>query len=691
MANFAICIFLSAFLLFQIQPIISKIFLPWFGGAPAVWSSAMLFFQILLTGGYVYSHWLATRRKPKQQVIIHLVVLCISLCLLITLWLVWPSPIMPGANWKNLAITNPLPSIFVLLFISVGLPFFILSTNSPLMQAWFSRGYPGRSPYWLYALSNIGSLLGLIAYPLLVEPALTLQWQGWAWAGGYLLFVAIASFTALRSLQRKHLPATEMSPEPLVDEKPSNRTQLMWIVLSACASLLFLAVTNQVTQDVAAIPFLWVLPLAIYLLSFILTFSNRRWYHRGVFTILLLLGTGGFFFILFKPLTHFIIQIILYSIFLFAAAMICHGELYALRPTAAYLTRFYLMVSIGGALGGMIVNFAAPFLFRGYWEFYLGLVFIWILLAILSFPRTRAKFWPGVLIGGMATIVTIVMVFMIYTSASGNLFVRRNFYGVIYVKHTEVQETDLKANQLVYGATVHGFQLVEPGRRNTPTSYYTEDSGVGLAILNNPNYGSNLRVGVLGLGVGTLAAYGQPGDVYRFYEINPVIIDLANGQDGFFSFLEDSQADVEIVLGDARLSLESEIAAGQENAFDILVLDTFSSDSIPAHLVTQEALAIYLQSITPDGLIAAHISNRYLDLKPVFWQLAQIYNLHMVVIGDAAENNPAAIPSTWVLLTLNASLLETPELAERADFMDGYQTDIRLWTDDYSNLFQILK
>jgi len=200
-----------------------------------------------------------------------------------------------------------------------------------------------------------------------------------------------------------------------------------------------------------------------------------------------------------------------------------------------------------------------------------------------------------------------------------------------------------------------------------------------------------MRVGVLGLGVGTLAAYGQPGDDYRFYEINPVIVDLANGQNGYFSFLEDSQADVEIVLGDARLSLEREIAAGQENAFDILVLDTFSSDSIPAHLVTKEALAIYLQSITPDGVIAAHISNRYLDLKPVFWQLAQIYNLHMVVIGDAAENNPAAFPSEWVLLTRNASLLETPQLAEQADFMDGYQTDIRLWTDDYSNLFQILK
>jgi hypothetical protein len=291
----------------------------------------------------------------------------------------------------------------------------------------------------------------------------------------------------------------------------------------------------------------------------------------------------------------------------------------------------------------------------------------------------------------MALVVTGSVIYLIFFSTSKDLFANRNFYGVVNVLQKEVGSTQQKANLLVHGTTIHGFQYIEPELRDTPTSYFSRTSGVGLAILNNPLYGSGMRVGVLGLGVGTLAAYGQPGDYYRLYEINPVIVDLANGQGGYFSFIKDSKAETEIVTGDARISLEKELNSGVKNDFDILVLDTFSGDSPPAHLVTKEAFDIYLQNLAPDGLIAANISNNHLDFRPVFWRLAQYYDLEFAIIYNQPENDPAAYPSIWVLLTRNSKLLEAPEIAERADRMTGYTTDIRLWTDDYSNLFQIIK
>jgi spermidine synthase len=695
MINFAVCIFLSAFLLFQIQPIISKTLLPWFGGTQAVWSSAMLFFEIALTGGYAYSNWLVNRKKTRKQTIIHLILMGISVCLVIYLWIIWPSPITPAESWKPANITTPFLHVFFLLTISVGLPFFVLSTNSPLMQVWFSRKYPANSPYWLYALSNIGSLLGLILYPILIEPMLTIQWQGWIWTGGYLVFVLIAAYNAIKSVQI--VPATttvESLPIPIDTEKPKKRIQTLWIVLSATASLMVLAVTNQITQEVAVIPFLWVLPLAVYLLSFVFAFSGKRWYRRRIFTLLFLVGTCATVFISVFPSTNFIIQIIIYNFLLFIITMICHGELYALRPQAFFLTRFYLMVSIGGAIGGVIVNLIAPYIFRGYWEFKIGLAFVGIFLAILSLPRTqtRSAFIYRILVGVMTIAVTASVIQLVFFSTSKDLFSQRNFYGVVRVLQREDKNNQHKTNNLIHGSTFHGFQYLDPDLRDIPTSYYSRNSGVGLAILNNPHYGSGMRVAVLGLGVGTLAAYGQPGDYYRFYEINPVIVDLANGQGGYFSFIKDSQATIDIVIGDARISLEKELNAGVESDFDILVLDTFSSDSIPVHLVTRQAFEIYLKNLAPDGLIAAHISNNQLDLRPIFWQLAQFYKLDIALVSSLPEKaDPGAYQSEWVLLSRNSELLEAPALAGKIDRMVGYHTNIRLWTDDYSNLFQILR
>jgi len=694
MINYAVSIFISAFLLFQIQPIISKTLLPWFGGTPAVWSSAMLFFQVALTGGYAYSNWLV-RIKPKKQTLIHLTLIGISVCLVIYLWIIWPSPVTPAISWRPDTRVDPVLYIFFLLTISVGLPFFVLSTNSPLMQAWFNRTNPGRSPYWLYALSNVGSLLGLIAYPVLVEPMLTLQWQGWVWSGGYVIFVLIAGGNAIFGLRGlDQAPILEIGLISSESQKLKIGVQTLWILLSACASLLVLAVTSQITQEVAVIPFLWVLPLIIYLLSFVFAFSDQRLYQRGLFTTLLFISTTAWIYILINPLTNYILQIVIYSILLFSAAMICHGELYALRPNAELLTRFYLLVSIGGAIGGIFVNLVAPIIFQGYWELYLGFAFVWILLAFVSYQRTgtRKGFLFNVLIGTIATAVTLLMVFFIQNISSGNLYIHRNFYGVVRVKQMEFEKGQVDTRVLVHGSTIHGFQFIDPTLKDTATSYFSRNSGVGLAIINNPHYGTGMRVGILGLGAGTLAAYGQSGDRYRFYEINQEMVDLANGKAGYFSFLQDSQAEIEVVVGDARLSLENELKEGMQKNFDILILDTFSSDAIPVHLVTREAFEIYLKCLASDGLIAANITNDRLDLRPVLWQLAQYYKLDMAVLRNSPNgDSPGAFQSIWVLLTRNSKLLEAPALTERVDRMDGFSTYIRLWTDDYSNLIQILK
>jgi hypothetical protein len=690
--TYAVCILISAFLLFQIQPIISKTLLPWFGGTPAVWSAAMLFFQVLLTGGYAWSNWLVNKGRHKKQAVIHLILLCASLILVLLLWGVWPSPITPAENLRPASLAHPLFSIFLLLTISVGLPFFVLSTNSPLMQVWFERKNPGKSPYWLYALSNIGSLVGLITYPVVVEPFLTTRQQGWVWAAGYLLFVLFAAINAILTIKAPPVSViTDDAPKPAAAKRPAKTPWVKWMLLSACASLLLLAITSQITQEVAVIPFLWVLPLSIYLLTFVLTFSNRAWYKRSLFIVLLFAGTAGSLLMLVFPQTHFIVQIIIYTFFLFAACMVCNGELYALRPPAAQLTRFYLWGSIGGALGGLFVTLIAPLIFKGYWELYFGLIFVWFLLWITP-PLNNKKDKTASMAGAMTIVGSMLVVLILVQSGKGNVFTHRNFFGVVTVRQSVSENTQQPVTILAHGITMHGFQFLDPALCDTPTSYYTKNSGAGLAIVNNPHYGSGMHVGVLGLGIGTLAAYAQPGDDYRMYEINPVIVDLANGQDGYFSFIEDSQADIEIVLGDARISLENELKAGRKNEFDVLVLDTFNSDSIPAHLLSQQAFEVYLQNLAADGVIAANISNRRLDLRSVFWQLAQHFDLHMAIIEELPkENDPTSGFSDWVLFTRSPELYQVPALTEKIGSLDGFRKDTRLWTDDYSNLIPLLR
>lgn len=675
---FSISIFLSAFLLFQIQPMIGKFILPWFGGTPAVWSTAMLFFQIILTGGYAYANWLV---KQRRQGWIHISLIGITLALLIALGLVWPSPITPSADMRPADVSFPIFHIFLILIVAVGLPYFVLATNGTLMQAWFSRLYPEQSYARLYALSNVGSLFGLLAYPLLVEPSLTLRQQGWAWAIGFILFALIVGML----LSRRAPEAKETIDQNSTTEKPSVSLRVLWIILSGTASLFLLSVTNQISQEVAVIPFLWILPLAIYLLSFILAFSDSRWYERRLYTLLFSFASLGTLWMLTQAETlNVLLQIAIYNILLFLACMICHGELYLLRPHSEHLTTFYLMVSVGGAAGGIFVNLIAPLVFTGYWEFYLGWLLAAILLAVMLLPQLKVRVDIQARVISISFFAAVILLAVGLNKNQDVLFVERNFYGVIRVK--ELDDNELA---MINGVTVHGIQY--PDDRTRTSTYYVEDSGVGLLLLNHPKRGQGLRVGALGLGLGTVAAYAQDGDVYRMYEINPVVVDLAEGEDGYFTFLDDSKADITVITGDARIALEQELAKGQPQNFDVLVLDTFSSDSIPVHLITKEAFALYLENLAPNGVIAVHISNRHLDLQPVLWQLAQEFSLNMVRISRTVESEEDGYPSEWILLTDDPNLLEIPAIASYASTYDGYETSIRLWTDDYSNLFQILR
>jgi hypothetical protein len=695
MLLYAVCIFVSAFLLFQVQPMISRFILPFFGGTPMVWSTVQLFFQIFLTMGYAYSAWMISRVRVRNQRVIHITLLGVAVVALAALGFFWPSPVTPSAAWKPVSVDTPILDIFKLLMVAVGLPYFMLCTNSPLIQAWFSKALPGKSPYRLYALSNIGSLLGLLAYPFLIEPNLTLRAQGWSWTIGFVLFAGLAGIAAFRSV--RFSGSEEVQTTAALSPRPMKRVQALWILFSAVASTLMLAITNQITQEVAAVPFLWVLPLSIYLVTFILTYSGEKWYNRKLFGVLLVIASAGMVWVLVDVHAHFVAQIAVYSFLLFTGAMICNGETYRLRPEADRLTRFYLMTSIGGALGGVFVNLVAPAIFKGFWELPISIGLTWALVLAIFVSRKstdapkRLKFLFNVMIGAVVILVGGLAVFALLGGApSGDVFQERNFYGVTRVKEINAGDPEWHGYNLVHGVTIHGVQYTNPDKSSLPTGYYAKESGVGLAIANHPNFGKGMQVGIIGLGMGGLSAYGQAGDTYRYYEINPVMEDLALGLGDYYSYIEDSPETTEIVMGDARISMERELANGTANVYDVLVMDAFSGDSIPVHLLTKEAFEVYLQQLAPEGILVANISNRHLNMIPVFWRQAQDFGLNMVVIPNEGDGKLSR-SSLFVLLARDPKLLQTPAIAERTETLEGYSTSIPQWTDDFSNLFQILR
>jgi len=762
MFRYGITIFLSAFLLFEVQLILAKRILPWFGGAPAVWTTCMLFFQFLLLGGYAYAHGLVARLSLPAQRRLHLGLLAVSALLLLALWAAWGNPILPDASWKPSDSHAPVGRILVLLAVSIGLPFFILSATNPLLTAWFSRTHPHTPPYRLYALSNLGSLLGLLGYPFLIEWLLPLQSQAWLWTGAYLLFIGgIAAVTRVATQTDAGGAQQEPVAAPSTQAPPSRAHYLLWFALAACASVLLLAATNQMTQEIAVIPLLWVLPLSLYLLSFILCFESDRWYVRGAYAVALLVALPATGVVLQWGVdVPILLQIGAYTVTLFVCCMACHGELARLRPAAHHLTAYYLTITAGGAAGGSFVALLAPQVFSGYWELHVGLWacaallgLVWwldrrsflhrgpawpVYLApaaalgllvylhqdeLLKWASTLASGWTAaaalggglLLIGALrrqsrrwmrgreGRIASGIAALLVFAAAlvtlaraplSEALVYTRNFYGVLHVTADDSDNEELHRYQLKHGRITHGYQYQRADLRQTPTAYYGQDSGIGLILLRHPrrfaldDRRQPLRVGIVGLGVGTLAAYGNSGDSYRFYEINPDVVKLSKASKGLFTYLRESEAETEIILGDARLRLEQELARGEPQRFDVLAIDAFSSDAIPVHLLTVEAFETYLGHLRDaDGVLAVHISNRYLDLLPVVWALAQHFGLHRIVVES--ESSQYLSGSTWVLLARSEHPLSARGLEDAAQ--PETPAAIPLWRDDYSNLFRIVK
>ena len=793
---FGLAIFLGAFLLFQVQPLIGKYILPWFGGSAGVWTTCLLFFQCLLFAGYAYAHWLSGLRSLKAQTLIHGGLILLAVCTL---------PIRPDESLKPTPDGDPIWQILKLLLFSLGLPYLALAATGPLLQAWFSRAHPGTSPYRLYSLSNIGSLLPLITFPFLVEPFMTRTDQVNAWSIGMVCFAMIILFVAWLA-GHSSVPAeikTESAKTSADSDSqtPKSWQRLLWLLLPACGTALFMSTTNKICQDVAVVPFLWILPLALYLLTFIICFDSPRWYSRHVYLGLLALSWAAGCFALFRGVDLDIVpQLCAYCATLFFGCMVCHGEMYRLRPGTSHLTQYYLFLSGGGALGGLCVAVGAPLLFKGYWEFaasiaanaillllvtllapsvlevrrrtigvlmaicwgalcwalfrgsemplwkqsmvggtaFIGacllagvvknlyrqwldnllaceiiaaataatmaaaiwaaaslsigefesqwtwIVAAWLVLIAISFVWVSLTYWSGFalrsswLAAAMAIAVLATLTYHHKEEESDGLFKSRNFYGTLKIKEYSVEDPDWHYLLLLNGKITHGLEYTHPDWIGKPTSYYADNSGAGIAILHSQQ--TNKRVGVVGLGTGTLAGFGKKGDYYCFYEINPQVKWVAENK---FNYLKLCAASNEVVLGDARLSMELD----SNKNFDVLLLDAFSSDAIPVHLLTKESFDLYKKLLKPDGVLVVHISNRFLNLEPVVEKLAKYMDWRAVVVDNSESGRFYA--STWVIVTKNKDVLKA---ADDADGRLANSSDrVMLWTDDYASIYPILK
>ena len=670
-APYALTIFLSAFLLFLVQPIIAKQILPWFGGSSGVWTTALVFFQSTLLAGYAYADWTA-RLGSRRQTLLHLALLALSLMTL---------PILASPSWKPQGDEEPTLRILLLLAATIGLPYFLLSTTTPLLQSWYWRRFRSAVPYRLFALSNFASLLALLGFPVLLEPWFDLSQLGWSWSALYVVFVAICAATAWASLRAATSsvgePVAHASRESAASAAPTPRIQLAWLALAAMGSVMLLAVTNHVTQNIASVPFLWVLPLSIYLLTFILTFDHPRWYQRWFF-IVALAGLLPYMAYLI-PSLDLKLAASVFFVGLFAACMFCHGELARMKPDPQHLTRFYLMLSLGGALGAVLIAIVAPLTLPGYLEVHIALVLLAMLLAVRLIGWTR---WIG-----LAVIAATG-----YFAAVGardymedTRVMSRDFYGVV---RTRDREAPVPYRSMLHGGIVHGGQLLGDEFRNTPSDYFGPGSGYGrlFAALNEVRPRPR-NVGIIGLGAGVVASYGRAGDTFVFYEISPRVLEVAGSE---FTFLRDTPAKTNVVLGDGRLSLERE----QPRRYDVLGIDAFAGDSIPMHLVTREAMALYVRHLAPEGVIVFQATNRFIDLLPVVKRLANEFGLEAVLVSDSPSFTSG--PEYWlsstdqILVTRDRALLQSEALRDAIRPIDD-RPGLKTFTDAHHNLFRILK
>ncbi len=687
-ALFAATIFLSAFLLFQVQPIAGKIVLPWFGGGSNIWITTLMFFQVALLGGYAYSHLIALRLSPRAQGFVHIGLLVTAAATL---------PIIPGPEWRPEAEDNPTWRLLLVLLISVGPPYLLLATTGPLLQHWFATRYPNRSPYPLYALSNVGSLLALLSYPVVFERFLGLQAQSWMFAGGFVLFAAACAVLAWQTA-RLVTPAPAQAVHEVAETDGAEASVvrpvqvLLWAALPACASALLLAVTTQMTQDVAGLPLLWVLPLSVYLLTFIATFSSEKMYEPTMYTIVLAFACAGGVYVLRD--FSIVLQISLYLLVLFLCCMSLHGETSRLRPAPKHLTVFYLMVSVGGALGGMFVALLAPVIFDGYWEYHVALLTtpVLVLLARYYDEGERRPVWMILVVTIAASGLLFVMGSQLYQHAlklyDNTLGLERSFYGVVRVYYAQPLG-EQPQHHMQHGRILHGLQFLDEPLKSSRTGYYSPTTAVGLALANHPARRQRpLTVGVTGLGAGMIAAYAERGDEWSFYEIDPLVTQMAEDH---FTYMNDARArgaGVEVYHGDGRTVLERQLKDDGSRQFDVLVLDAFTSDAVPVHLLTREAIAMYWQHLKPDGILAINISNAYLDLSPVIRGLAADSGHEAKQTRDPG-NVPGGRTSFWFALTNNRAFLDKPVVAGAfVPEVEGAST-VR-WTDDYTNLYSLL-
>ncbi|HET8668200.1 MAG TPA: fused MFS/spermidine synthase, partial [Terriglobales bacterium] len=673
---FGLGILLSAFLLFQLELIFAKHILPWFGGTPSVWTTCMLFFQLMLLAGYAFADWGARRLSPRLQAGLQFGVIAMVGILFGLAMRAWGSPLTPTGQIRELFAAHPVLHILMVLALGAGAPFFLLATTGPVLQHWFRIGAEGASPYRLYALSNIGSLFGLICYPFLLEWLFTLQHQAWLWNGLFALFAVV--YALLCRAVRSWPEAISAPPAKVAStDAPRWRMRVVWAALAACGSAMLLATTNLLCEDVPVTPALWVMPLCLYLLSFILAFDHPRWYQRWIFyplyaaalwIALRLLSAGINLDLVYRSDAYLFI--------VFVVCMVCHGELARSKPDPRHLTSFYLLVSLGGVIGGVLVSIVAPRVFTGYWEFHIGLLACGVLaLGVLLIDRHSwlhpGAGWKGAIAGALLMAAALQG----YRAASAQMAgreYRRDFFGVKQI----YEQGGIRF--LRNGGVEHGGQYTDEQRRREPMMYYSHHTGVGQLLTNYPKpAGRGRRIGVVGLGTGALAAYGLPGDSLRFWEIDPQVIQLAKGPAARFTYVQDSRATVEVVEADGRLAIENEYAT-----YDILVLDAFSGDAIPMHLITREAFRLYLSRLSgPDAVVAFHISNRIVDLTPVM--LAFSRSEHVPVrffMGMSAE---------YAIFSRNPAMLDAIGPDDSHYHWD--EVDSVLWTDGYSNLLQVLR
>lgn len=683
---FHAAIFVSAFLLFQIQPLISKVILPWFGGTPNVWTTCILFFQGVLFFGYLYAHLLSSYFSARSQAAIHVCLLLATLSLL---------QIIPGAELRPREGDYPAVTILLILASTVGAPYFLLSTQGPLLQAWFSKSFPTRSPYRLYALSNAGSLLALISYPFVIEPMTGLGQQAELWSMAYLLMAGMIILLAL-SIWRSGATSRgpEIATEASTGHAPSppvlspGEPWIKWFGLSMLASTALLSTTNQVCQDVAAVPFLWVIPLSLYLVTFILCFESERWYCRKAYSLggLVLFSLVVLVFLLPEEFS-IQLQVSVYFAGLFVGCMLCHGELARLKPAPAKLTAFYLTLAAGGVCGGIFVSLIAPTVFPFFFEFDISLLACVLLALLIYFQEARRKASSAHLPfrSKFAVLALILPLLPLYLHTQRmldeNLSIYRNFYGVLQIEESVREADGQRIRSMVHGRVNHGAQFQSDNLLSIPTTYYGLQSAIGQMMQLLQANRQAIKVGVVGLGVGTLASYGRSSDLFRFYEINTQVVKLANTH---FSYLNNTPSRTEIILGDARLSLEQE----PRQHYDLLAIDAFSGDAIPTHLLSREVMDTYLAHIKDTGVLAIHISNKYLDLDPVVSALAEEAGLIFRILRSKGNADTAEQESWWLL----ASFLNAPIESTTNFDMTAVATDRRVyWSDNYSNLFTILK